>query len=104
MNPLALSEAEYRQVYERIVQLALDYLSGLDQRSCFPGVSGVEATNLFAESLPELGMGAAALDDLTKVVAASRAQGPRFCSASLVSEEVSTANSSTRDWRSRVRT
>ena len=78
MNPLALSEAEYRRVYERIVQLALDYLSGLDQRSCFPGVSGVEATNLFAESLPELGMGAAALDDLTKVVAASRAQGPRF--------------------------
>lgn len=78
MNPLALSEQEYRQVYERIVQVALDYLAGIDRRSCFPGISGGDAKNLFAEELPEHGMGTAALDDLTKVVGASRAQGPRF--------------------------
>ncbi|HEY4931535.1 MAG TPA: aminotransferase class V-fold PLP-dependent enzyme [Terriglobales bacterium] len=78
MNPLALSDAEYRRVYERIAELALDYLAGLEQRSCFPGISGVEATTLFGEPLPEQGMGPAAIDDLTKVIEASRAQGPRF--------------------------
>ena len=78
MNPLALSDAEYQRVYERIAQLSLDYLAGLEQRSCFPGISGVESTELFAEPLPEQGMGPAALDGLTKVIAASRAQGPRF--------------------------
>jgi aromatic-L-amino-acid decarboxylase len=78
MNPLALSPEEYRQAYERILQLAQNYLSEIDQRSCFPGLSGAEATNLFAGPLPEHRMGLAALDDLTKVIDASRAQGPRF--------------------------
>jgi len=78
MNPLALSEAACREAYERIAQLALDYLGGIDQRSCFPNISGVNATRLFAGPIPERGMGLSALDDLSKVVAASRAQGPRF--------------------------
>jgi aromatic-L-amino-acid decarboxylase len=78
MNPLALSPEEYRRAYERILQLAQNYLSEIDQRSCFPGLSGAEATNLFAGPVPEQGMGLAALDDLTKVINASRAQGPRF--------------------------
>ena len=78
MNPLALSEPEYRQVYARIAQVALDYLAGIDRRPCFPAISGAEARDLFAEPLPEHGMGPAALNDLTKVVDASRAQGPRF--------------------------
>ncbi len=33
---------------------------------------------MFAETLPEQGIGAAALDDLSKVIDASRVQGPRF--------------------------
>ena len=78
MNPLVLSETAYREVYERIAQLALDYLAGIDRRSCFPNISGVDATDLFAGPLPELGLGFAALDDLANVVEASRAQGPRF--------------------------
>ena len=78
MNPLALSEEEYRQVYERIAQLALDYLASIDQRPCIPNISGSEASGLFAGPLPEKGMGLAALDDLPKVIDASRAQGPRF--------------------------
>ena len=78
MNPLALSETEYRLVYERITKVALDYLEGIDQRSCFPGILAVEAGKLFDGTLPEQGMGPAALDDLNKVVDASRAQGPRF--------------------------
>src|SRR5271167_2043969 len=78
MNPLALPDEAYRQVYQRITQLALDYLADIDQRPCFPKISAPEAGSLFAETLPEQGMGAAALDDLIKVVDASRAQGPRF--------------------------
>ena len=78
MNPLALSVQEYRRVYERIAQVALDYLASIEQRSCFPGISGADAKQLFDEELPEQGIGLAALDDLTKVVEASRAQGPRF--------------------------
>ena len=78
MNPLALSEEAYRQVFDRISQLALDYLAGIGERSCFPNISAVEARNLFDGPVPEQGIGVAALDDLTKVIAASRAQGPRF--------------------------
>jgi aromatic-L-amino-acid/L-tryptophan decarboxylase len=78
MNPVALSLEEYRQAYERILHLAQNYLSEIDQRTCVPAVSGAEAANLFAAPLPEQRMGLAALDDLTKVIDASRAQGPRF--------------------------
>ena len=78
MNPLVLSPEGYRQAYERILRLAQGYLSELDQRSCVPRITGTEATDLFARPLPEQGMGLAALDDLTKVIGASRVQGPRF--------------------------
>ena len=61
MNPLALSEEAYRQVYGRISQLALDYLGGIDKRSCFPNITADEASSLFAEPVPEEGAGAAAL-------------------------------------------
>src|SRR5271167_1357558 len=78
MNPLRLPHAEYRAVLERITQLALDYLSSLDQRLSFPDISGSEAEALFCKSLPEQGMGAGALDDLVQVIDAARAGGPRF--------------------------
>jgi glutamate/tyrosine decarboxylase-like PLP-dependent enzyme len=78
MNPLVLPDDAYRQVYERVSRLALDYLAAIDQRSCFPGISATEAANLFGQEPPEQGMGSAALDDITKVIDASRAQGPRF--------------------------
>ena len=78
MNPLVLPEEEYQQVYERITKLALEYLAGLDQLPCVPHLSGIEAMNLFTGPLPEQGLGAAALDDLVKVIDGSRAQGPRF--------------------------
>lgn len=78
MNPLALPPEEYRRAYERILQLAQSYLSEIDQRSCVPGVSGPAATDLFAGPPPEQGMGLVALDDLSKVIDASRVQGPRF--------------------------
>jgi aromatic-L-amino-acid/L-tryptophan decarboxylase len=109
MNPLALSAEEYRRAYERILQLAQSYLSEIDQRSCVPGVSGTEATDLFAGPVPEEGMGLHALDDLTKVIEASRVQGPRFFGYVLGSGEpiaagadllVSVINQNVTAWRS----
>jgi len=78
MNPLALPEEAYRQVYDRVTELALGYLLEINQRSSFPGISGAELQSLFASPIPEQGMGEAALDDLVKVIGASRAQGARF--------------------------
>ncbi len=78
MNPLVLSDAEYRTVFERITQLALEYLATLNQRPSFPNVTGSESEELFRKPLPEHGMGAGALDDLTRVIDSSRAGGPRF--------------------------
>lgn len=109
MNPLVRPAEEYQQVYERITKLVVDYLSDLDQRPCVPGVSGIETRNLFAAALPEHGMGQAALDDLVKVINASRAQGPRFFGYVLGSGEpvaagadllVSVLNQNVTAWRS----
>ncbi len=35
MNPLVLPEEAYRVVYDRVAQLSLDYLSGLEERCMF---------------------------------------------------------------------
>ena len=72
MNPLARSQEEYRHVFERISELALELLAELNDRSTFPNISGEESRNRFAGPLPEQGMGAAALDDLQAVIDASR--------------------------------
>ena len=78
MNPLILSAAEYRDAYQRVVHLALDFLEEIDRRPCFPGISGAESKDLFAQPLPEQGMGPAALDELSQVIDASRPPSPRF--------------------------
>jgi aromatic-L-amino-acid/L-tryptophan decarboxylase len=78
MNPLALSDAEYRVVFERITGLALEYLATLNQRPSFPNVTGSESEDLFRKPLPEHGMGTSALDDLRSVIDSGRAGGPRF--------------------------
>jgi glutamate/tyrosine decarboxylase-like PLP-dependent enzyme len=44
----------------------------------FPQVSGQETTALFDEAAPELGIGDAAVEDMKKVLAASRPGGPAF--------------------------
>ena len=78
MNPLSLSDEDYRQVYERVTQLALAYLGSLKELPSFPDITGAETQAMFAGSLPEQGIGMSALDDLTKVIAAARPCGPRF--------------------------
>ena len=78
MNPLILPDAEYKQVFERITQLALEYLAALDQRPSFPDVNGSKTEALFCKPLPEHGIGINALDDLKRVIDNARAGGPRF--------------------------
>src|SRR5271166_3120169 len=78
MNPLALSDAEYRAIFERITQLTLEYLATLNRRPSFPGTSGSESDALFRKPLPEDGIGPKALDDLARVIDGARAGGPRF--------------------------
>jgi aromatic-L-amino-acid decarboxylase len=78
MNPLILPTEEYRDAFERVTHLALGLLKDIDQRPCFPNITGGESVSLFAEPLPEQGMGPAALDALEKVIDASRTPNPRF--------------------------
>jgi aromatic-L-amino-acid/L-tryptophan decarboxylase len=78
MLPLELSDQELREVLNRINDISLDYLNTLDERACFPGLNGEESQRLFNESVPEQGLGVKALDALTDVVRASRAQNGRF--------------------------
>jgi glutamate/tyrosine decarboxylase-like PLP-dependent enzyme len=78
MNPLILPDAECKEVFQRVAQLALEYLSSIDRRPGFPDISGSKTEALFCESLPEKGIGSNALDDLAAVVDASRPCGPRF--------------------------
>ena len=68
MNPLVLSDADYQAVFERITQLALEYVASVNERASFPNITGSETVALFAKSLPEHGMGSRALDDLAQVI------------------------------------
>ncbi len=78
MNPLILSDAEYRAIFERVTQLALEYLTSIDERPSFPRVTGSETQALLAEPLPENGIGESALDDSAKVIDGRRPNSPRF--------------------------
>jgi aromatic-L-amino-acid/L-tryptophan decarboxylase len=78
MNPLSLSDAEYQAVFERITQLALEYLASLDQRPSFPETSGRKTEESFRQPLPEQGIGVKALDELSAIVDGARSGGPRF--------------------------
>ena len=78
MNPLQRSPEEYRDAFQRVVDLSLGLLAELNDRPCFPTITGEEARTRFAQSLPEQGMGVAALDDLRSVIDASRLPNPRF--------------------------
>ena len=78
MNPLVLSDAEYRVAFERITDLALEYVASVDERPSFPQVTGSDTEALFAKPLPEQGLGASALDELEAVVEYVRATNARF--------------------------
>src|SRR5215471_9361363 len=78
MNPLVLPESEYKDVFERLTRLSLEYLASVPGRRSFPEVTGGDMESWFAKPLPEKGSGNAAFDDLEKVIDACRPNSPRF--------------------------
>ena len=78
MNPLSLSDEQYKQVYQRITKIALDYLRSVNDLSTFPNLTGQETEGMFFGSIPEQGLGMAALDDLPHVIGGVRPGSPRF--------------------------
>lgn len=78
MNFLEISPDQFRRLTDRITELAAEYLSSLDSRPIAPRTSGIESASLFETTLPEKGLGEAALNDLGAVIDSSRAQNARF--------------------------
>jgi aromatic-L-amino-acid decarboxylase len=75
---LPLTPDEFRQLANRVVDLAARMLARLPEERTFPATSGPETTAVFDRPPPEEGLGPAALDDLAAVVALSRPPSPRF--------------------------
>lgn len=78
MNPLSLPHSEYTAAFERIAQLALEFLGKVEEMPSFPHTSGTATEAAFDKSFPEQGIGLAALDDLKDVMTCVRPPGPRF--------------------------
>ncbi|HET9408684.1 MAG TPA: pyridoxal-dependent decarboxylase [Candidatus Sulfotelmatobacter sp.] len=78
MNPLEISSQQFREISERIVSLATDFLEHIDGQAISPATSGVECEKLFRTRLPEQGLGDKSLEDLSQVIQHSRAQNGRF--------------------------
>jgi len=78
MNPLVLPQAKYDELFRRITQLSLEYLTSIPDRPSFPNVSAAKLETWFSRELPEIGAGDAALDDLTHVIEGCRPNSPRF--------------------------
>src|SRR5215813_13353580 len=75
---LPLSPDEFRELGNRVVDLEARMLDRLPEERAFPATSGAETTAVFDQPVPEAGLGPAALDDLSAVVALSRPPSPRF--------------------------
>jgi aromatic-L-amino-acid decarboxylase len=78
MNPLDLSEAEFRALAARMSALAGDYYARLPDAPAYPRVSGARTRAAFEEPAPQQGLHGAALDALTEVMNLSRAPTGRF--------------------------
>lgn len=78
MNSLEISAEQFRQLADRITEVAANYLHTLDSRPIAPATTGEESARLFESSLPEQGLGDKALNELSAVIDSSRAQNARF--------------------------
>jgi aromatic-L-amino-acid decarboxylase len=78
LNDLHLSDSEFRALADRVSAMAADFLASLGAMRAFPQVNPEEAARAFDTPLPEEGLHGAALDDLARVMALSRAPTPRF--------------------------
>jgi aromatic-L-amino-acid/L-tryptophan decarboxylase len=78
MAALLLSASDFRALAAGVTALAGDYLAGLEQRRTFPQVTGEQSLKAFGDTLPEEGLGPAALGGLHEVLELSRPPSPRF--------------------------
>ena len=78
MNTLELSDEDFSRLAASVVEVCAEYLSTIDGRSTFPGVTGAESERLFDIDIPERGMGDEALAALADVIGNSRCQNGRF--------------------------
>jgi aromatic-L-amino-acid decarboxylase len=75
---LDIASAEFAVLAARVVDVTRAYLAGMDESPIRPATTGEQTMDLFALTLPETGLGAAALDDLAVVAAHSRVGNGRF--------------------------
>jgi aromatic-L-amino-acid/L-tryptophan decarboxylase len=78
MNPMEISPEQFRRVSERVIEIAADYLEGMDARAITADGDGVEVERVFRTSLPETGLPEEAIRGLVDVARHSRAQNGRF--------------------------
>jgi aromatic-L-amino-acid decarboxylase len=78
MNPIDMSSEQFRHLSERVLDIASDYLKGLDARPILPDGGGAEMERIYRTQLPESGLPEEALRGLADVARHSRAQNGRF--------------------------
>ena len=109
MNSLAVSASEFHVLADQVLSLATAYLERLDTLPAFPAITGAEAERLFRTPLPEQGIGADVLHELTAVMNNLRTQNGRFFGYVMGSGEpvaatadllVSVLNQNVTAWRS----
>src|SRR5215470_15441802 len=90
-DSLNLSPEQFRELSERVLKIAIEYLRDLNSRQIPAQGNGAEIERLFRTPLPETGLAEEALHDLNEVVRHSRAQNGRFFGYVLGSGEIAGA-------------
>ena len=67
MNPMEISPEQFRRLSERVIEIAADYLEGMDARAITADGGGVEVERVFRTSLPETGLPEEAIRGLVDV-------------------------------------
>lgn len=78
MNPLEISNNEFRKIIKQISDLAAEYLESLDSRPIAPDSRGADTETSFRTPLPEEGLHGDAVTSLQSVLRHSRVQNGRF--------------------------
>jgi len=91
MSLIDISPEDFRELSERVLHIAADYLTGLSDRAIAAKGSGAEIEQIFHHSPPEKGAPEEALRGLQDTALYSRAQNGRFFGYILGSGEPSAA-------------
>lgn len=78
MNPIEVSPEEFRRLAERVVDLAVEYLKGMDARPIPPSETAAQMDAQYRSAVPEIGLRGEAVGALADISRQSRAQNGRF--------------------------